>query len=923
MTCKKWEWPREVLYCRGLVPTLDINSTDVEEMEATEEFEANNLTAQLSASEYNTPGLGRRGIIQTLAFEDIPGHMAIKHDNRAWKVYIISEVAKEYGGAILWLDADNRLTGELLGVREVVKEKHMLAEVLESTIGEWTHNGMVKYLDASELKTKPMLNSGVIGLDASNDVVLHQVIGPWLDCAMVEKCIHPLRASRASHRDEQSSLSIISYKAGLGQGQRPFGIVKYNVTFHKHPNAVLGIGKQKRLDCTADSDLTLTVVLGASGHATKNSDYVTLLLQTIRSILANDTMSRLVIFDLGMDNMQQLRVNDYVEVVEERLSEELGKRLAQPLDKQIVDQKPFSSRSGTGGGGVARRAIMRPFLYGAYPSHMVVGKTHHTFAWKAAALATVIEECEGPVLWLDAGCIVHGQLTEVRRLVKETGFVSTYTTGVIREWTHPRMIEEMTSGMNQKDREELMDQQNLSGSIIGFDASNEDVLDGIFEPWRKCSWDKDCIAPEGADKTNHRYDQAALSLAAQSYGIAAQPSKASLLISVNGRMDSPSVNSGRNMDDWLDTHYDRWRSSFPEHHLDCRDSSEALTIVTAASSHMTKKGGVDSYYVDRVLATLESINSKDKSARVVVYDLGMDPDDQRPLVERKLQEMEDKLNRAEQGASVPKGVRKRTALFPFNFAKHSSAHFGVRKSKQTSFAWKAIVMQELLDRCGGQVVWMDSGSLLSKRSIPELRRRLTDNGFLSFQTAGTIRMWTHPGMLKVLKVMEEDRSDDGIPLLDNPNLSGSLVGFDARSKDVMEQVFEPWVKCAQYPECIDPPGAGRSNHRYDQAALSVIAQRFGSLDLPTKHALGISQMGDTESSIIKCHDDAELTFVVGASKHKDGTYAQRLLDTIASVAQQVGVQVIVFDLGMEKLQREQIENALVVRPFSRLLCGDR
>jgi len=31
-------------------------------------------------------------------------------------------------------------------------------------------------------------------------------------------------------------------------------------------------------------------------------------------------------------------------------------------------------------------------------------------------------------------------------------------------------------------------------------------------------------------------------------------------------------------------------------------------------------------------------------------------------------------------------------------------------------------------------------------------------------------------MLKVLKVMEEDRSDDGIPLLDNPNLSGSLVG---------------------------------------------------------------------------------------------------------------------------------------------------
>ena len=70
----------------------------------------------------------------------------------------------------------------------------------------------------------------------------------------------------------------------------------------------------------------------------------------------------------------------------------------------------------------------------------------------------------------------------------------------------------------------------------------------------------------------------------------------------------------------------------------------------------------------------------------------------------------------------------------------------------------------------------DSGSLLSKRTVTELVRVMDAQGFVSISTAGTIRMWTHPEMLKYLKVLEEDKGHGGAALLDSPNLSGSLVG---------------------------------------------------------------------------------------------------------------------------------------------------
>ncbi|CAO3672901.1 unnamed protein product [Umbelopsis ramanniana] len=51
---------------------------------------------------------------------------------------------------------------------------------------------------------------------------------------------------------------------------------------------------------------------------------------------------------------------------------------------------------------------------------------------------------------------------------------------------------------------------NCNGAIIGFDTNNATVVSEIMTPWYQCALDKDCIAPPGSSRHNHRQDQAAL-----------------------------------------------------------------------------------------------------------------------------------------------------------------------------------------------------------------------------------------------------------------------------------------------------------------------------------------------------------------------------------------------------------------------------
>ena len=56
--------------------------------------------------------------------------------------------------------------------------------------------------------------------------------------------------------------------------------------------------------------------------------------------------------------------------------------------------------------------------------------------------------------------------------------------------------------------------------------------------------------------------------------------------------------------------------------------------------------------------------------------------------------------------------------------------------------------------------------------------------------------------------------------------NGAIVGFDRTSPAHMSMLAE-WLRCASNVSCIAPPGSTRTNHRQDQAALTLLATQRG------------------------------------------------------------------------------------------------
>lgn len=119
----------------------------------------------------------------------------------------------------------------------------------------------------------------------------------------------------------------------------------------------------------------------------------------------------------------------------------------------------------------------------------------------------------GFILWLDAGCRILSPtgLTDSLNYVKARGFGSHISEGILEEWTHPGQLKYF-----QSDYRYLKKQRNCDASRMGFTLGSYSKL---FRPWYECSITKQCIAPEGSDRFNHRQDQAALSVLSYSAGL--------------------------------------------------------------------------------------------------------------------------------------------------------------------------------------------------------------------------------------------------------------------------------------------------------------------------------------------------------------------------------------------------------------------
>jgi len=148
---------------------------------------------------------------------------------------------------------------------------------------------------------------------------------------------------------------------------------------------------------------------------------------------------------------------------------------------------------------------VREFDFKSHPKFMDIKVAAGHYAWKPIIIEETMKSKMGILMWLDAGNILTGRLDLLKRVTISKGLFSPYSSGTILQWTHPKTI----SYMNLPS--EHLASNNCNGALVSVLLSNEDAL-SVVRAWKEMSLDQDCIAPVGSNRTNHRQDQAVLTV---------------------------------------------------------------------------------------------------------------------------------------------------------------------------------------------------------------------------------------------------------------------------------------------------------------------------------------------------------------------------------------------------------------------------
>ncbi|KAF9419737.1 hypothetical protein BGZ94_009324 [Podila epigama] len=121
----------------------------------------------------------------------------------------------------------------------------------------------------------------------------------------------------------------------------------------------------------------------------------------------------------------------------------------------------------------------------------------------------------GIVLWLDSGDRISIEfLRWLPSFMRTHGLWTPQSQDTMWTWTHPKMLEYFNDSLDNF----AADETNCNGAAIAFDVRNTTVRQGIMREWVDCARTKECIAPEGSSRDNHRQDQAALTYLVKTRG---------------------------------------------------------------------------------------------------------------------------------------------------------------------------------------------------------------------------------------------------------------------------------------------------------------------------------------------------------------------------------------------------------------------
>jgi hypothetical protein len=146
--------------------------------------------------------------------------------------------------------------------------------------------------------------------------------------------------------------------------------------------------------------------------------------------------------------------------------------------------------------------VFRTFDFSKYPPHFAIAVEAGQYAWKPAIFFEVMQQHPTEyIVWCDAGNVLTGPLTPSRDLY------SPISAGSMALWTHSATF--AWFGISNTDP--ILSLPPRNGAVLGGNVGNAGVRE-LFTQWYICALCKDCIAPVGSDRSNHRQDQAVFSI---------------------------------------------------------------------------------------------------------------------------------------------------------------------------------------------------------------------------------------------------------------------------------------------------------------------------------------------------------------------------------------------------------------------------
>ena len=199
-------------------------------------------------------------------------------------------------------------------------------------------------------------------------------------------------------------------------------------------------------------------------------------------------------------------------------------------------------------------------------------------------------------------------------------------------------------------------------------------------------------------------------------------------------------------------------------------------------------GASNNHYKSLCNFTKSFIKSNEtQSHKLIIYDLGIDP---------------------HRWESFKKEFKENIEFKEFDYSKYPSWYNVNIDAGQ--YAWKPAIIKEVYNKYPNEIiVWMDAGNLI--KNLEPLYQFLLKNGIYSPTSAPFLPRHIHIDTINYFKYKHLIRM----------NRNGACIGFNT-TQEYARNLLEDFSKYCSIKECIAPDGSNRSNHRQDQAVLTIL-----------------------------------------------------------------------------------------------------